>query len=201
MYLLVGLGNPEQKYERTRHNVGFDAVEYAREKIGASLPRIRFHAEISQGKIGEEQILFARPLTYMNLSGVAVGEIVNFYKIPVNHVIVFCDDVAIPFGNLRLRPNGSAGGHNGLKNIIEHLGSDQFLRVRIGVGEKPAGWDLADHVLARMSDEEMVQISKTEKDAALAAEWIIKNGFDKAMNRFNTPKKKRNNDAGNTETH
>ncbi len=190
MYLIAGLGNPEGKYAATRHNVGFEAAECLRKKLGCGLPRIRFHADIAQGKVGTENVLVVRPLTYMNLSGTAIREIADFYKIAPDHVIVMCDDVSIPFGHLRLRPNGSAGGHNGLKNIIEQLGSQNFMRIRIGVGEKPAGWDLADYVLCRMSAEEQQQIGETAAQAAEAAVCIIEQGLGKAMNRFNTPRVK-----------
>lgn len=188
MYLIAGLGNPERKYANTRHNVGFDAAESLRREIGAGLSRVRFHAEISRGEIGGEPVIIARPLTYMNLSGNAIAEITSFYRIEPEHVIIFCDDVNLPLGHLRIRKAGSAGGHNGLKNIIERLGSDQFGRVRIGVGEKPEGWDLADHVLAHMNAEEQAVIAEAEKNAAKAAIVYITKGLNEAMNRYNTPR-------------
>ena len=165
MYLIVGLGNPEERYAGTRHNVGFEAAECLRSLCRCALPRLRFHSEISQGKIDAESCLVAKPLTYMNRSGLAVREIAAFYKIEPSRIIVLCDDVSIPFGHLRLRAGGSAGGHNGLKNIIEQLGSTDFPRIRIGVGETVA----------------------REAQAALC---MAEEGMQKAMNRFNTPRKK-----------
>lgn len=190
MYLIVGLGNPEERYAGTRHNVGFEAAECLRSLCRCALPRLRFHSEISQGKIGAESCLVAKPLTYMNRSGLAVREIAAFYKIEPSRIIVLCDDVSIPFGHLRLRAGGSAGGHNGLKNIIEQLGSTDFPRIRIGVGEKPAGWDLADYVLCRMTPREQEEMGETVARAAQAALCVAEEGMQKAMNRFNTPRKK-----------
>lgn len=188
MYLIAGLGNPEARYAATRHNVGFEAAQCLRDQMGFGLAKIRFHAEISQGKIGEEPCLVARPLTYMNNSGLAIREIAAFYKIPADHIIILCDDVSLPFGHLRLRSGGSAGGHNGLKSIIAQLGSQDFPRVRIGVGEKPQGWDLADYVLCIMSREQQSEMGKTVAEAAKAAACIVTDGMSAAMNRFNTPK-------------
>lgn len=190
MYLIAGLGNPEARYASTRHNVGFEAAQCFRELSGCGLARIKFHAEISQGKIGAEPCLVARPLTYMNQSGLAIREIAAFYKIPNDHIIILCDDVSIPFGHLRLRSGGSAGGHNGLKSIIAQLGAQEFPRVRIGVGEKPEGWDLADYVLCVMSREQQKEMGRTAAQAAQAAACIITDGMSTAMNRFNTPKSK-----------
>ncbi|MBQ7915280.1 MAG: aminoacyl-tRNA hydrolase [Firmicutes bacterium] len=190
MYLIAGLGNPEAKYAATRQNVGVEAAECLKGELNCGMTKIKFHAEIAQGKLGDEQVLVARPLTYMNNSGQAIREIANFYKITPDHIIVMCDDVSIPFGHLRLRANGSAGGHNGLKSIIAQLGSQDFARVKIGVGEKPQGWDLADYVLCRMSSEEQKEMAETVARAAKAALCIIKNGMGVAMNRYNTPKAK-----------
>ena len=179
MYLIAGLGNPETKYAATRHNVGFEAAECLKSELNCGMAKIKFHAEIAQGKLGDEQVLVARPLTYMNNSGQAIREIANFYKITPDHIIILCDDVSIPFGHLRLRANGSA-----------QLGSQDFARVKIGVGEKPQGWDLADYVLCRMSSEEQKEMGETVARAAKAAICIIKNGMAVAMNRYNTPKAK-----------
>lgn len=188
-YLVAGLGNPERRYENTRHNVGFDASELLRGLLGCSLPQIKFRAEISKAKLGSACVYVARPLTYMNLSGTAIAEICRFYKIATENVIILCDDVNLPMATLRIRGDGSAGGHNGLKNIIECLGSDQFKRIRIGVGAKPEEMDLADYVLARMSEEELSALRETESQAAAAAKMIITDGLQLAMSRYNTPKR------------
>ena len=186
MYLIAGLGNPEGKYAATRHNVGFEAAECLRKKLGCGLPRIRFHADIAQGKVGTENVLVVRPLTYMNLSGTAIREIADFYKIAPDHVIVMCDDVSIPFGHLRLRPNGSAGGHNGLKNIIYHLNSEDFPRVKIGVGKKPRpDYDLAAWVLGKFPAEDQKAIDKACEDAVNAAACIIAEDCAAAAQKFN----------------
>lgn len=190
MYLIAGLGNPENKYAGTRHNVGFEAAECLRSLTHCTLPRLRFHSEISQGKVGTEACLVVKPLTYMNRSGQAIREIAAFYKIEPSHVIILCDDVSIPFGHLRLRSGGSAGGHNGLRNIIEQLGSADFPRIRIGVGEKPEGWDLADYVLCHMSAQEQKEMGEVVARAAEAAVCVVQEGMQRAMNRFNTPRKK-----------
>ena len=182
MYLIAGLGNPEAKYAATRHNVGFEAAELLKQELGGGLARIRFHAEITRCEYGGETVLVVRPLTYMNESGVAIGEIADFYKIGPENVIVICDDVNLPFGHLRIRPKGSAGGHNGLKNIIAHLGTEDFARVRIGVGGKPDEWDMKDYVLAKMTPEECETIAETALRAARASLCIVKNGTETAMN-------------------
>lgn len=188
MFLIAGLGNPEVKYAATRHNVGFEAAMFLHERLGFSSERNKFQALISQGKIGGESVILCRPLTYMNRSGIAIRAASDFYGIEPDNIIVIYDDVALPFGHLRLRKGGSAGGHNGMKNIIEHLGTQDFPRVRIGVGEKPAGWDLADYVLAKFTKEEIPIIRDTVNLASEAAESIVRDGIDKAMNLYNTKK-------------
>lgn len=188
MFLIAGLGNPEVKYAATRHNVGFEAAMFLHERLGFSSERNKFQALISQGKIGGESVVLCRPLTYMNRSGIAIRAASDFYGIEPDNIIVIYDDVALPFGHLRLRKGGSAGGHNGMKNIIEHLGTQDFPRVRIGVGEKPAGWDLADYVLAKFTKEEIPIIRDTVNLASEAAESIVRDGIDKAMNLYNTKK-------------
>lgn len=185
MKLIAGLGNPETRYANTRHNVGFDAAEIARQKAGFGVEKLRFHACISSGTVGGEQVIIARPQTYMNLSGVAIREIAAFYKIAPEDVLVLCDDVSIPFGARRIRADGSAGGHNGLKNIIAQLGTEDFPRIRIGVGEKPADWDLADYVLAKFTSEEVAAMRENCEAVADAALCWVKNGLPLTMNRYN----------------
>lgn len=188
MYLIAGLGNPDLKYAATRHNVGFEAAVHLHDALHFTPERAKFQALISQGTIGGETCILCRPMTYMNNSGIAIQAVAAFYKIPADHVIVIYDDVALPFGQLRLRKGGSAGGHNGMKSIITHLGTQEFPRVRIGVGEKPQGWDLANYVLARFTDEEVPAIRKAIEEAAQAAEDIVAKGMDKAMNLYNSKK-------------
>ena len=188
MYLIAGLGNPDLKYAATRHNVGFEAVIRMHDEFKFTPERAKFQAMISQGTIGGEQCILCRPMTYMNNSGIAIQAVADFYKIPVDHIIVMYDDVALPFGQLRLRKGGSAGGHNGMKSIISHLSSQEFPRVRIGVGAKPEGWDLADYVLGKFTPEEVPVIRDTIAHAAEATEAIVAKGMDKAMNLYNSKK-------------
>lgn len=188
MYLIAGLGNPDLKYAATRHNVGFEAAIELHEKMHFSPERAKFQALISKGQIGGEECILCRPMTYMNNSGIAIQAVAGFYKISADHVIVMYDDVALPFGQLRLRKGGSAGGHNGMKSIISHLGTQEFPRIRIGVGEKPQGWDLANYVLARFTEEEVSVIRETIQQAAEAAGAIVEKGMDKAMNLYNVKK-------------
>lgn len=185
MILIAGLGNPDLKYAATRHNVGFEAVACLLEAYHIKGEKKKFHALLAQGDIEGIPCLFCRPQTYMNNSGVAVREIMDFYKISVSDLIVIYDDISIPLGALRLRGGGSAGGHNGMKSIIAHVGSQDFPRVRIGVGEKPPGWDLADYVLSNFSKDEIPVIGETIRQAAQAAACIVSQGLDRAMNRFN----------------
>ncbi len=186
MYLIAGLGNPDLKYAATRHNVGFEAAVRVREKEGFPSEHGKFQAMISLGRIGSEPVALIRPMTYMNLSGRAVRQVADFYKIPPENIIIIYDDVSLPFGTLRIRKGGSAGGHNGMKSIIAELGTQDFPRVRIGVGEKPAGWDLADYVLSHFTREEIEEIRKTIDLAADAAVSIVASGIDRAMNTYNT---------------
>ena len=155
MYIIVGLGNPERKYAGTRHNIGFSAITAISDAYSISMDIKKHKAVCGKGMIAGNKVLLAMPQTYMNLSGESVRELVDFYKIdPEEELIIIYDDIALAPGKLRVRAKGSAGGHNGIKNIIAHLGTQQFSRIRIGVGEKPAGWDLADYVLGRFPAEE-----------------------------------------------
>lgn len=186
MYIIVGLGNPEQKYAGTRHNIGFSAVTVLADANGISIDTRKHKAMVGKGMVAGQKVLLAEPLTYMNLSGESVGELVDYYKIdPARELIILYDDINLPPGKLRIRPKGSAGGHNGIKNIIAHLGSQEFLRVRIGVGEKPKGWDLVDHVLGRFPSEEEPIIREALARAAEACEVLMNEGVEAAMNRFN----------------
>ena len=185
-WLLVGLGNPGDKYENTRHNVGFMVVDELAERQSKPIQKLKFKALTNLLTISGEKVLVMKPVTYMNLSGEAVRQAVDFYKILPDHVLVISDDTALSVGRLRIRAKGSAGGHNGLKNIIQHLGTDQFPRLRVGVGEKPhPDYDMADWVLGKFQGEDKKNIEDAVKRAADAVECILSQGLEKAMGKFN----------------
>ena len=185
-WLIVGLGNPGEKYENTRHNVGFQVVDELAERQNAPVQKLKFKALTNLLTISGEKVLVMKPITYMNLSGEAVRPAADFYKIPPERVLVISDDTALAAGRLRIRTQGSAGGHNGLKSIIQHLGTDQFPRVKIGVGEKPhPDYDMADWVLGKFAGEDLKTITQAIQRAGKAAECYIHDGPDQAMNRFN----------------
>ena len=173
MYIIVGLGNPERKYAGTRHNIGFSAITAISDAYGISMDIKKHKALCGKGMIEGNKVLLAMPQTYMNLSGESVRELVDFYNI------------ALAPGKIRVRAKGSAGGHNGIKNIIAHLGTQQFSRIRIGVGEKPAGWDLADYVLGRFPAEEEPTIRTALEQTVKACETILTDSVEAAMNQFN----------------
>ncbi len=185
-WLLVGLGNPGEQYERTRHNVGFLVADELAERHNVPIQRLKFRALTNTITVGGEKVLLMKPVTYMNLSGEAVHEAAAFYKVPPERILVISDEVALAPGKLRVRRSGSAGGHNGLKNIIAHLGSDQFPRIRLGVGSKPhPDYDMADWVLGRFQGEDKKAVEEAVKRAADAAECLIREGVDRAMNQYN----------------
>ena len=185
-WLIVGLGNPGEKYENTRHNVGFQVLDELAERQHAPIQKLKFKALTNLLTISGEKVLVMKPVTYMNLSGEAVRPAADFYKIPPDHVLVISDDTALAVGRLRIRKGGSAGGHNGLKSIIQHLGTDQFPRLRVGVGEKPhPDYDMADWVLGKFQGEDRKAIDAAVKRAADAVECLIGEGPDRAMNKFN----------------
>ena len=186
MYVIAGLGNPGAKYENTRHNIGFMAVDAIAAKNHISVQEKKHTALLGKGMLGSEKVLLVKPQTFMNLSGESIREIIDYYKIEEKtELIVISDDISLATGALRIRKKGSAGGHNGLKNIILHLGHDEFQRIRLGVGEKPAGYDLADYVLGHFNEDDRALIAKSVEQAAQAAEVMITEGADKAMNLFN----------------
>ena len=186
MFIRAGLGNPGREYEDTRHNVGFRVLEKLAKKENISVLEKRHKAIIGKGVISGRKCILAKPQTYMNLSGESVRELVNFYKVDEKaELIVISDDISLEPGQIRIRKKGSAGGHNGLKNIIANLGHDTFIRVKMGVGEKPAGWDLADYVLGRFSPKDREAVDQAADRAADAICMIIAEGADAAMNRFN----------------
>ena len=190
MYLIVGLGNPGRQYEATRHNMGFDTVDCLIEKHNVPQGDVKFNAMYGKGIIGGDKAILMKPLSFMNLSGGPVRDMVNFFKIdPEKELIVISDDIDLEPGQLRIRKQGSAGGHNGLKDIIQKLGTQNFVRIKIGVGAKPQGWDLADHVLSRFPDSERKLVDEAIREAADAVEKIIAQGPDAAMNEYNRKKK------------
>ena len=185
-WLLVGLGNPGDQYENTRHNVGFMVADELAERHNIPVQRLKFRALTNTVTIGDRKVLLMKPVTYMNLSGEAVHEAAAFYKIPPERVLVISDEVSLAPGKIRVRRSGSAGGHNGLKNIIAHLGTDQFPRIRLGVGQKPhPDYDMADWVLGKFQGEDKKAVEAAVKKAADAAECLIREGVDKAMNQYN----------------
>ena len=185
-WLLVFLGNPGPKYECTRHNAGFMTADAMAKKLGVSINKLRFKALTASAEINGEKVLLMKPQTFMNLSGEAVGEAARFYKVPPEHVIVVSDEVSLPLGKLRVRPKGSAGGHNGLKSIIAHLGSDAFPRIRLGVGAPPhPDYDMADWVLSVFRNQDLEDMLSASDRAAEAVITYITDGPERAMNRFN----------------
>ena len=189
MYLVVGLGNPGKQYEATRHNMGFDTIDVLVERHKIPQGGVKFNAMYGSGFIGGEKVIFMKPLSFMNLSGGPVQEMAAYFKInPESELIIIQDDIDLEPGQLRIRKQGSAGGHNGLKDIIGRLGTQKFMRVKIGVGAKPKGWDLADHVLGRFSGEDRLQAEEGIRDAEDAAVLMIQGEADKAMNDFNAKK-------------
>ncbi len=185
-YIIAGLGNPGLQYERTRHNVGFMAVDALCKEYGASCDRSKFKSLYADIKIGEHRCLVLKPQTYMNNSGQAITEAMSFYKIPPRNVLVISDDISLDVGRLRIRSKGSAGGHNGLKDIIELSGSEEFPRIKIGVGKKPhPEYDLKDWVLGKFPKEQKKTVEETISLAAQAAEFIVERDITQAMNKFN----------------
>ena len=185
-WLVAGLGNPGKKYEGTRHNAGFDALDFLAERWNAPTPRVKFEGLLAQTTVNGQKVILLKPQTFMNLSGRSIGAAADFYKIDPAHVIVLCDDVTQSPGKVRIRPSGSAGGHNGLKDIIARLGSQEFPRVRLGVGEKPnPEYDLADWVLGRISGEDRKAFESRLEDVANAVELIMEGKLSEAQNRYN----------------
>ncbi len=190
MNIIVGLGNPTAQYENTRHNVGFDVIDLLAERYGISVTERKHRAYCGSGVIEGHRVLLMKPQTYMNASGESIQSAVQFYKCdPARELIVLCDDINLDVGRLRIRKKGSAGGHNGLKNIIAHLHTEEFHRVRIGVGHKPEAYDLVDFVLGRFSKAERAQIDDGEQEAAEAVKVMLTEGAEAAMNVFNRAKK------------
>lgn len=186
MYIIVGLGNPGKQYAHTRHNVGFDTIDVLAERYHISVDAKKHKALYGKGIIEGNKVILAKPQTFMNLSGESVRELIDFYKIDeTEELIVIYDDISLDPGQLRLRAKGSAGGHNGIKNIIAHLGGQEFKRVKVGVGEKPRGYDLADYVLSRFPKEERQRVDASLERAADAVVKMITDDMASAMNEYN----------------
>lgn len=186
MYIIAGLGNPGKQYAQTRHNVGFDTIDILADKYNISVDTKKHKALCGKGMIEGQKVVLAKPQTFMNLSGESVRELVDFYKIdPEEELIVIYDDISLEPGKIRIRKKGSAGGHNGIKNIITQLGTQNFQRIKVGVGEKPKGWDLADYVLGHFSKEDRGLVDDALKRAAGAVELMVQGEVDQAMNQFN----------------
>ncbi|SHJ56616.1 peptidyl-tRNA hydrolase [Dethiosulfatibacter aminovorans DSM 17477] len=184
MYLVVGLGNPGKQYAGTRHNIGFEVIDYICSEKDIKLDKMKFNAVYGEYRIKGEKVLLAKPLTYMNRSGIAVLDISRYYKIDPENIIVIYDDIDLAPGKLRIRPNGSAGTHNGMKSIIYQLQTEDFSRIRVGIGRNKQ-MDLASFVLQKFSEAEIEQLTDTVKNAALAVDEIIENSVDSAMNKYN----------------
>lgn len=189
MFVIVGLGNPDRKYEKTRHNIGFDVIDALADKYNIPVGDKKHKALCGTGIIEGMKVLLVKPQTYMNNSGESVGEIMNFYKLDAEEeLLVIFDDISLKPGNIRIRKKGSAGGHNGIKSIIAHTGTQNFKRIKVGVGEKPEGWDLADHVLGHFNTEERKEVEGAIEDAVKATALILADDIDQAMNEFNVRK-------------
>lgn len=190
MYLIAGLGNPTKEYDKTRHNVGFSVIDVLADQYRIDVSEKKHKALCGRGAIEGQKVLLVKPQTFMNLSGESIREVVDYYKIEAEDIIIIYDDISLEPGQLRIRLKGSAGGHNGIKNIIAHLGSQEFPRIKVGVGAKPPRMDLADYVLSRFSKEEQPLMEDAFKEAAEAAVMMMTEGAEKAMNHYNTKKKK-----------
>lgn len=185
MYIIAGLGNPTREYEKTRHNVGFDTIDVLADRYHTAVDEKKFNGLYGKCIIGGERVILLKPQTFMNLSGESVRAAADFYKVEPENIIIIYDDISLDVGQLRIRKKGSAGGHNGIKNIIAHLGTQEFPRIKVGVGDKPPKMDLADYVLSRFSKEDRAVMEDAFKEAADAVEVILSEGADAAMNRFN----------------
>ena len=184
-YIIVGLGNPGKDYEKTRHNTGFMAMDLISDKLSCHIDRLKFKALTATAELCGHNVLLMKPQTFMNLSGEAVFAAMDFYKIPLDKVIVVFDDTTLDVGKMRIRKKGSAGGHNGLKSIIACCGGADFPRIKIGIGKKPEGWDLADWVLGKYSEEDLKTLQGMYENSFEAAKLMVSGKLDEAMNKFN----------------
>jgi PTH1 family peptidyl-tRNA hydrolase len=184
--IVVGLGNPGQEYAGHRHNIGFQIVEALAEAWGLSFDKFQQKARVAVGHLGDQRIVLAKPLTYMNKSGESVGPLTRWHKTPIHDILVVYDDLDIPLGTLRMRSKGGAGGHGGMRSIIQHLGTEDFPRLRVGIGRPPAGWDPADYVLSPFTEDELPVVVDVKERAVAAIECWLTEGIEAAMTRFNS---------------
>ena len=185
LFIIVGLGNPGTRYDNTRHNVGFDAVDLLANKHNIKISKLKHKALSGEGTVGGQKVILVKPQTFMNLSGESVRDIIEWYKIPLSNVIIIYDDVDLATGKIRVRPKGSAGTHNGMRSILYNIQSQDFPRIRIGIGRPPEGWDLADYVLSKFKSDDRKLMDVSIENAAEAAEAIIKSSAEEAMNKYN----------------
>lgn len=185
MYIIAGLGNPGKEYEFTRHNAGFSVIDALSDKYNISVDTARHKGLIGKGVIEGNKVILVKPMTYMNLSGECIRAVMDYYKSDIDELIVVFDDISLDVGRLRIRAKGSAGGHNGIKSIIAQLGSDNFKRVKYGVGDKPKGWDLADWVLGHFDNSQKAVLEQADKKACDALVCIMNEGIESAMNKYN----------------
>ena len=189
MFLIVGLGNPDKKYDNTRHNIGFDVIDAMASKYNIYMNEKKHKAVCGTGAIEGVKVLLAKPQTYMNLSGESVRQLLDFYKLdPESEMLIIYDDISLAPGNIRIRKKGSAGAHNGIKSIIAHAGTQNCMRIKVGVGEQPQGWDLADYVLGHFDKEERARVDAATSDAIAAAVLMMQGDVDRAMNNYNAKK-------------
>lgn len=195
LYVIVGLGNPGKQYDKTKHNIGFDIIDNIADKYKINVSKFKHKALVGSGTINGQSVMLVKPQTFMNLSGECVREIVNFYKVPQENFIVIYDDISLPLSRIRMREKGSHGGHNGIKNIINLMGTDIFPRIKVGVNEKPKDWDLADYVLSKFTDDELPMVEMGKEKAVEGLEIFLEEGLQSAMNKMNPaekpPKKKK----------
>ena len=189
MYLIAGLGNPSRTYEGTRHNIGFTMIDAIGNKFGIDVTTKKHKALVGRGIIDGMRVILAKPQTYMNLSGESIREIADFYKIEPENIIIIYDDISLDVGQLRIRKKGSAGGHNGIKNIIAHLGTQEFPRIKVGIGNKPEGWDLADYVLSKYSKAEQEALEEASEGVIGAVKLMLMDDIEAAMNKYNANKR------------
>lgn len=184
MYVVIGLGNPGKKYENTRHNIGFITIDYLADQLGIKVDKIKHKALVGEGRISGQKVMLVKPQTFMNLSGQSVREIMDYYKIDIEELIVIYDDIDIDKGSVRIRKKGSSGTHNGMRSIIQHLGDDNFPRIRIGIGRNEKG-DLADYVIGGFNKSEVSLMEDAVRHASKGIEGIISDGIEKAMSKYN----------------
>ena len=189
MYLIAGLGNPFRTYEGTRHNIGFTMIDAIGNKFGIDVTTKKHKALVGRGMIDGMRVILAKPQTYMNLSGESIREITDFYKIEPENIIIIYDDISLDVGQLRIRKKGSAGGHNGVKNIIAHLGTQEFPRIKVGIGNKPEGWDLADYVLSKYTKAEQEALEEASEGVIGAVKLMLMDDIEAAMNKYNAKKR------------